>query len=239
MRTGLRQILLLSTVLVASLSPLTGEVRFVGDIYLQGTTPPELVFRYEADETVQGSRTILGHSYFNLDGSRAAREELTLENGQMVLHETWFFGPEDYSRLTRQGAQALMQFRSAGKEKEKLVDFDETVVFGPTLEQFFQKEWDALQDGQEREMLLPAPEFLRMVPFKAAKVEGTAYNGPGRLVVEVSAKSLLLRFLGAPNQYVLDETTRRIVEIHGPTLLPRWTGRKWELTEADIYIREN
>ena len=223
----------------APAASLAGEVLFVGDIYLQGTDPPELVFRYEADETVQGNRTVLGHSYFNLDGSLAAREELTLEEGRMVLHETRFLGPGESSRLTRRGDQVLMEFQDAGKQKEKLVDFEENVVFGPTLEGFFQEEWEALQAGQEREIFLPAPEFLRMVPFKAAKVEGTDFNGPGRLVVEVSAKSLLLRFLGAPNQYVLDETTRRIVEIHGPTLLPRWNGKKWELTEADIFIREN
>jgi hypothetical protein len=239
MNNKLTQAVLLLTVLTATVFPLGAEVLFVGDIYLQGTDPPELVFRYEADETVQGDRIILGNSYLNLDGSLAAREELTLEKGRMILHETRFFGPEEFSLLTRQGDQVLMEFRSPGKEKEKLVDFDETVVFGPTVERFFQKEWDALQAGQEREMLLPAPEFLRMVPFRAVRVEGTAYDGPGRMVVEVSAKSLLLRFLGAPNQYVLDEKTRRILEIHGPTLLPRWTGRKWELTKADIYIREN
>ncbi len=43
----------------APAASLAGEVLFVGDIYLQGTDPPELVFRYEGTVPFWATATLI------------------------------------------------------------------------------------------------------------------------------------------------------------------------------------
>jgi hypothetical protein len=55
------------------------------------------------------------------------------------------------------------------------------------------------------------------------------------MVFEMRINSVFPGFFTDPNHLVFDTGTRRLLEIHGPTLLKRKKGDDWVYAGADIY----
>jgi len=75
----------------------------------------------------------------------------------------------------------------------------------------------------------------RVAPFRLARLKESPYVKQGTMVFEMRINSVFLGFFMDPNHLVFDTATRRLLEIHGPTLLKRKKGDEWIYADADIY----
>ena len=63
------------------------------------------------------------------------------------------------------------------------------------------------------------------------------WNRPGVIVLKMELASMFLRFFVDPVDLVYDVRTRRLVEIHGKSLLQRRVNGRIENPVVDIYYR--
>ncbi len=66
---------------------------------------------------------------------------------------------------------------------------------------------------------IPVMYRQMIASFSLRRLRSSSYNRPGIMVVEMKIDSFLPGFLIDPNQMVFDQGNRRLLEIHGPTLL--------------------
>ena len=72
--------------------------------------------------------------------------------------------------------------------------------------------------------------------FTMEMIEDSIYNRPGVTVLEMGTRNIILKLIVGKNQFVVDENTGTILEIHGPSVLRRLFNDKWEYVDADIYF---
>jgi hypothetical protein len=68
-----------------------------------------------------------------------------------------------------------------------------------------------------------------VAPFRLARLKESPYVKQGTMVFEMRINSVFLGFFMDPNHLVFDTATRRLLEIHGPTLLKRKKGDEWSM----------
>mgnify|MGYP000650019115 CR=1 FL=1 len=213
------------------------EDLFTAEFYLQGSSPRQLIFRQYNEIIKKDGIETLRHVYTLPDGKPAAIEEVVKKNEEFSGYTLRFYQMNCGCRLIREGNKVYFTFLEAGSEKKGARDYSPNLVMGPTLQDFARGNWDRLDRGGKAPFFIPVMDRKILAPFTLRKIGSSPYNRPGVMVVEMKIDSFLLGFLIDPNQLVFDRNTRRLMEIHGPTLLRREVNGKMEATRADIYYR--
>ena len=224
-----------------ALLPVAAEELFEARIYQAGSDRQILLFLYRNSVREEGGRVILTHDYLLPDGTPAARETVEMAGGKFSRHTTDFFQTDEHSLMVPRGQDLEISFRKGTRSKEGRIAPEAPVVFGPTQQEFIRENFPRLSSGEPVSFFLPAPEYLRLVPFTFTRRDDSPFSREGALVLRMNAESWILRMLAGGNDFVVDARSGQILEIHGPSILPVQKNGRWTLTDVDIvfeYPRE-
>lgn len=209
--------------------------RFRGSVYLAGTNPPELIFTHENDYAEANGTTTLTHTYRKPDGAVATVERVTLERGTIASYEVDFANSTCGCELRTEGDSMLFAFTRDSSRKTARRPIQRDLLTGPTLNSFIAGNWDSLRSGQAAQFHFPAMELQQSVRFRMYRNGKSPHARDGVTVMTMDTANPLLRLLVDPVDLVVDDATRRLVEIHGKSLLEREVGGKTVNPVVDIY----
>ncbi len=221
-----------SVVGAAAYSP---EDPFTGLVYLAGTNPPQLIFTHENSYERSGTSEILTHVYKTPEGSVATVERVTLSGGLVDTYDVDFSTSDCGCRLRRNGGEVEFSFTRGERTKRGIRPYERNLVAGPTLNRFAADNWDRFVRGDSAELFLAAMPFQQLVKFRLSPDAANPYARPGVLVLKMVTANPLFRLFAEPVYLVLEEDSRRIVEIHGKSLLERKVNGKIENPVVNIY----
>ncbi|MDD3965666.1 MAG: hypothetical protein WC372_01280 [Candidatus Neomarinimicrobiota bacterium] len=220
------------------LSSLMAQDLFEADIYLLGSNKEVKLFTHKNSEEKVNGEWIWTQYYYQPNGSLFATDQLILDqNGDWHTHKTAFPPLNEYSVMERKGEDLAFRFSRDGKSKTKDRKIEMPVVFGPTQQRFLYENIDRIAKGEEVSIYTPAPEFLRLIEFKVKRIDGSEYEKPGHMVVEMGTQNPIISWFLGKSYYVVDLQSRLIMEIHGASILKREVKGKWELVSVDMYFR--
>jgi hypothetical protein len=216
---------------------LAAEELFTGDIYLAGTNRGVLIFRQKNSVTRNGDITLLKHTYTHPDGRVATVEEVTLVRGVFEKYNVDFAKSTCGCTLERDGDRIRFGFTRGDVSKKGEDKYVSTLVMGPTLSGFVRSRWDRIARGETVFFHFPAMTLQRIVRFQLTRHDTSPYARDGVMVVKMDIANLFLRLLVDPVDMVYDARTKRVVEIHGKSLLEREVNGRIENPIVDIYYR--
>ena len=209
---------------------------FTAEIFLRDSDQQEPLFSYTSKVVQDRNLKSIIHSYFTPENELFAEETVSLKSGKFYSHTSAFPVFEESSLLVREGDSLIFTYTKKGRTRSRTFPFRE-YIYGPTRQDFFNAVLPFLLEGETIAFELPFPQMLNFVEFRIYLIENSPFRRPGTKVLEMRTRSLLLRMFAKPIQYVLDEETGLILEIHGPTTLRRRVGKRWEFFDGSIYFR--
>ncbi len=228
-------IAIISTFFILYGGALPAEEPFSADIYLQGSS--KLLFRKYNSRLVKGNEEILKHIYTFPDGSPKVHETVINRNGQFSEYRVKFFDGGCECTIARQNERIQFWFKKENVVKQGVSEYKSNLIMGPTLSDFIQSNWDSLLKGDVVYFRLPVMNLQRLATFKLKKLNKSPYKREGSVVFEMGIANFFLGFFLDPVQMVYDARKKRVLEIHGPSLLDRRVDGKRVNIDADIYYR--
>lgn len=223
-------------IFAAAISLLAAEELFFSRVYRQNSDPRELLFYHYNRNANTDQKTILSHYYVLPDSSIAVIDEVILENGEFRQSQSQFLEVNEIGTVIRRGERMTLRFSKDGKTKEKELDYPPDLLVGPLFNDHIIKNWQSLLAGEKIYFKLPAPDIQQVATFTFEKDEKTEYEKPGHIVFKLDAASFFLRFLVRPSYFVYDLQSRRLMEIHGTTILRTKQNGKWQnSTDVNMY----
>jgi len=227
--------------LLLLIGTVAGEVRaealFNADLYLAGTNRQQLIFRQKNSVAKKDGATILTHTYTHVDGRLAAREVVTLRDGAIQRYEVTMPDTGCGCLLETAGNRIRFSYTKGGEPKTGEVDVVPDIVTGPTLTAFVHRRWASLLRGETAYFHLPAMSLQRLARFQITRIAGSPRNRPGVEVFQMKIANVFLRIAVDPVELVYDSASRRLLEIHGKSLLTRRVGGRLENPVVDIVYR--
>lgn len=218
---------------------LFAEDPFRANIYLMGSNKKVLLFKKYNERTVQGNKELLKHVYTLPDGTLSVTETVIKRNGTFSEYQVRFYDGGCSCSLVRNRGTLRFRFKKGGSLEEGTATYRRDLVMGPTLGDFIKSKWNPLIRGKVVRFSLPAMSLQRLATFKLEKLDSSPYLRRGVVVFQMSIDSFFLGLLLDPVQMVYDREKKRVVEIHGPSLLERRVNGKKVDVDADIYYRYN
>jgi len=212
------------------------EELFTAKVYQQGTNK-KLLFVKRNRITKKGNKTILTHLYTNPNGKMAAFEEVTLINNILVNYLVEMPLSNCGCLLTKQGNKFTFLFTRGKKKKKGKAPYRNNIVVGPTLTDFVGKKWNTLQKGKKVYFMLPAMSLQRMAQFYLQKNLKSKYNRKGVTVIQMNIANVLFRVFVSSVDLVYDNKTKKVLEIHGKSLLQKKINGKIVNPIVDIYYK--
>lgn len=210
---------------------------FIGDIYLAGTNKGLFLFQQKNDILKKDNKLILRHTYTHPDGEIAVQEDVVYENGNFIKYIVEFRGTECGCVLDRNGNKLTFSFTRGDTDKKGQTDYTSELVMGPTLNSFVYKNWENLVQDKTVYFYLPAMTLQRIARFRLYKNTNSPWNRPGVVVYKMDMANMFLRYFVDPVDLVYDASSKRLLEIHGKSLLQRKVNGKIENPVVDIYYR--
>lgn len=232
-----RILLLLAVMLLFPGTRSEADELFVGDIYLAGTNRGVLLFRQRNSVVREGKELILRHTYTEPDGQLAVREDVIFEDNKFKKYVVEFRGTDCGCVLDRKEDKVVFSFTRGDTGKTGEADYTSNLVMGPTLTRFVHGNWDDLVQGKTAFFFLPAMNLQRVAQFRMYANTKSVWNRPGVIVLKMDLASAFLRFFVDPVDLVYDLRTKRLLEIHGKSLLQRRVNGRIENPVVDIYYR--
>jgi hypothetical protein len=235
---ALKRVIIISITIITLIiygGVLHSEEPFSADIYLQNTN--QLVFRQYNSRVVKDNEEILKHIYTFPDGSPKLHETVIKRNGAFSEYRVKFFDSGCECGIIRQKKLIKFRFKKEDKVKRGVSEYKSDLVMGPTLSDFIQSNWDKLVRGDVVYFLLPVMNLQRLATFKLKRLNESPSTREGSIVIEMGIANFFLGFLIDPVQMVYDATRKRVLEIHGPSLLDRKVNGERVNIDVDIYYR--
>ncbi len=216
--------------------PVSAEELFEGDVYLQGTNKGTLLFTHKNSRQVQGDKLILRHIYTGTDGKLSALEEVVYRNGKLDSYTVEMPDSKCGCKLERNEGRIVFSFTRGGEEKKES-DYTRDIVMGPTLRDFIDNNWRSLVNGGTAYFNLPAMNLQKVARFQLSRDDASPYARKGVMVLKMKIANYFLRLFVDPVDLVMDMDTKRMIEIHGKSLLTRRVNGRLENPVVDIYYR--
>ena len=209
---------------------------FTAKVYRMGSNKKEFLFDHYNTIEKQDSLTILTHYYAKADGFVATKDQVILENGIFKQSKSEFFEVNEAGSVMRNRDKMILRFEENGKIKEKEKDFPENLLVGPLFNDHIIQNWNQLIKGEKIYFKLPAPNILQVATFTFEKVQNSGFEKDDHVVYKLDIANFFLRFLVNESYFVYEISSKRLMEIHGTTILRTQQNGKWKnTTDVDIY----
>ena len=223
-------------ILLLIISAVEAEELFQAEVYRQDSNRQEFLFYHYNEIIVEENRTILRHYYTLADSTIATLDEVVLENGEFKTSRAQFFEVDEVGSVLRNGDRMILHFEKDGEVREKEKEYPEDLLVGPLFNDHIVENWQTLLDGDKIYFKLPAPDIQQVATFTFRKVENSDYNIAGQIVFKLDVASIFLKLFVKPSYFVYELDTKRLMSIHGMTILRTQENGKWQQsTNVDIY----
>lgn len=223
-------------ILLLIISAVEAEELFQAEVYRQDSNRQEFLFYHYNEIIVEENRTILRHYYTLADSTIATLDEVVLENGEFKTSRAQFFEVDEVGSVLRNGDRMILRFEKDGEVREKEKEYPEDLLVGPLFNDHIVENWQTLLDGDKIYFKLPAPDIQQVATFTFRKVENSDYNKAGQIVFKLDVASIFLKLFVKPSYFVYELDTKRLMSIHGMTILRTQENGKWQQsTNVDIY----
>jgi hypothetical protein len=204
-------------------------------VYKQGTGRGVLLFKKYNEIVTNGNETASRHVYTLEDGTPAAYEEVVKKDGRFKEYNIAFYSAGSSGNVRRDGDSLVFTHNEGGRTTRGTAPFMDDIQCGPCLEVFVVERWTEITKGERVRFSFPVLEYKRTVPFGFTRAKKSPYAAPGVVVVRMAPASVLLDLLIEPVYFVYDEKAKRILEVHGPSILKVRENGKWVNASVDIY----
>ncbi len=223
-------------ILLLFVSILQAEDMFQAEVYKQGSNKGEFLFYHYNEISQEDSLTYLTHYYVLADSTVATKDEVVLVNGEFLSSRAEFFEVNEVGSVLRNGDRMILRFEKDGEVREKEKDYPEDLLVGPLFNDFITQQWQKLLEGEKIYFKLPAPDIQQVATFTFRKDSNSDYQKPGQIVFKMNVASIFLKLLVKPSYFVYDLETKRLMSIHGMTILRTREKGEWQQsTDVDIY----
>lgn len=227
------KILLISIILVLCCF-LGSEELFSAKVYHQESG--ELLYLHYNKIEIKDSLTFKTHYYLHPDSTKAVFDQVILKNQIPWKYKSEFYDLDEYSLLVRKNNKLHIDYRKGNEQKSKDFEFDDKLLSGPLFNDFVIDNWQALLTGKTRKFRLPAPDMLTTGGFYLKLEKDSPYQKADTVVLKMGISSIFLRLWIKPSYFVYEMSSKRLLEIHGLTILPNKVDGDWSrTTNADIY----
>lgn len=201
-----------------------------------GSDRQELLFGHYNTVQQNGDETILTHYYSRPDSSIATIDEVVLENGKFKSSKSQFLEVNEIGSVIRNEDRMIMRFEKDGKIKEKELEYPPELLVGPMFSDHIVQNWTTLITDKKIYFKLPAPNIQKVATFTFETVNDSEYGKSGQIVFKLDAASFFLKLVVRPSYFVYDIATKRLLEIHGTTILRTKQNGKWQnSTDVNMY----
>ncbi len=181
-----------------------------------------------------GNTSEISHVYFKENQLEAAFEKVTVSQGKLDFYEVAINDLDSYGSIIREGDSLRLYFRQNEKEKSREIPYETSLLTGPQLPGFIQQNRNRLIRGEVLDFHLPFLERQTIIPFQL--IPGRNDAPEGLISVEMKLKNLFLGMFIDPVEFLIDTDSGRVMEIHGPTILPDpYSSRKKTTVDTQIY----
>ncbi len=234
----MKQIVLMIIISIFMESAFSNEAVEVmrGYIYRKGTQEQDLMYVQKEIRQQFDKAESISHQYYGADNELEAFETVKLENGVIDLYETAINGLNfEGSLQIKENSIKLMRVQD-GKFKEREIRIKENLIVGPMLPSFVEQNADDLMAGEKVVFYLPFFDGMTLIPMVLEAKDSRDNGESNTFTIEMKLKSRLLSLFIDTIDMVLDKNTGKIVEIHGPTILPDpVNSSSREFVDANIY----
>jgi hypothetical protein len=213
------------------------EELFEGDVYLHGTNKGLLLFKHRNEIEKKGDTLTMRHIYTTVSGGLAALEEVQYENGRLSGYRVEMPDSKCGCKLERRNDKIVFSFTRMADPGHKESDYSADIVTGPTLRGFISRNWAPLMQGKTVYFKLPAMNLQKVAEFQLRLQPDSEYAKNGSTVIRMKIANMFFRLFVDPVDLVFDPGTKRLMEIHGKSLLQRKVNGKTENPVVDIYYR--
>ncbi|MDP8269102.1 MAG: hypothetical protein P9L97_10270 [Candidatus Tenebribacter davisii] len=227
---------LIIILIMISVAALWSEDIFKAKVYRLDSNKQELLFDHYNTVQQEGEKTILTHFYSRPDSSIATIDEVILENGEFKSSKSQFLEVDEIGSVIRNSDKMTMRFEKDGKVKEKELNYPTDLLVGPMFNDHIIENWEALNSDEKIYFKLPAPNIQKIATFTFQEVNNSGYEKPDHIVFKLNAASIFLKLVVRPSYFVYEVATKRLMEIHGTTILRTKQNGKWQnSTDVNMY----
>jgi len=197
----------------------------------------ELLYLHYNEINENDSLIVKTHYYLHPDSSLAVLDRAFLINDKPWKFIAEFVDTDEKSLLILEDGILAINYWKNGEKKSESIEFDDKLLGGPIFNDFVEDNWNNLRKGEVEKFRLPAAAMLTTGGFYLKELSDSQYKKPGTAVFKMGVSSLFLRLLIKPSYFVYNIEQRRLIEIHGLTVLPHKENGEWsQTTNADIYF---
>ncbi len=225
--------LIFTSLTVSDISATTREI-FTGRVFYKNSAKDEPVYIQKETERIQGKTKEILHEYYDNSGNLAAYELVQLNQGEIEYYRIEIFALDVFGEISRNGESMVIRQVQGDKDRSRTHKWEDSLLMGPLLPTFISQNRKDLARGESFNIELPFLDTQRTIPFRLKQIR--LDQETRTMVVEMSIRNILLVNLIEPVEFLVALDTGRILEIHGPTILPDpGSRRQKDLLEADIY----
>lgn len=177
-------------------------------------------------------------TYSDPTGKAVSFEQLALKD-EMI--QSYSF--EDKRRGIRgsveiRGDKIFWNYTHEGKTKHDTTDLEANFTVGPYLLKHVWNHWKEIEEGKSIPVRLGVIERMETVGFELKKEGNTTWNGRPVVRIQMKATSFIIRLIAPQVTFDLDPETRKLLHVHGPTLLKIQLeqGGEWKQLETDTVV---
>ena len=209
----------------------------IGTIYEQGSPPARVLFRFRRTATRSGETVRILREYLAADGSLAARERVTYENGlfascEMEECQTGAKGSAVQRPDPQHGGLERLHFEytsgPGSKTERKKESVRGDVLINDMLPLFIRRHWVELTEGATVKFRLMALTRAETVGFKLVKEGQTTWRNQPVISVRMEPTSIIIARLVEPLHFTIEAGgEHRIVQYTGRTTPMIKRANKW------------
>lgn len=228
-----------------SLGAVVGSVamaapELTGKVFATSSDREAPLFTYTRDSENKDERVIVTTSMSDSSGRVAATERAEWKAGgdrlQLLSYELDQKQLGEKGQVEVKGDRVHFTFERGGKTRTDDEKVKGHVLVAPMIVAFLKKNWTRIQSGEPIEARLAVVDRLETVGFEYFKEKDAEVGGQKAVIVQMKPSSFIIAALVKPLRFYLTADGKRLLEVHGRTLVKKKEGQKWvDLDAVTVY----
>lgn len=193
--------------------------------------PGEALYTYTLQRTVDGERVQWNARFLDSKAGEVAVETTRTESGRLVSYHLKQPMQDEEAEMRATPEQVHFRYRRGDKWQEAKEKNSPETIAPPQIVDWAQRHWDKIAKGETVFVRLAVPDRLETFGFRYRK---QASNETGRMLVEFTPSSFLIRQFAPSVELLFDEKSRKLLRLRGPSFLKKMEKGAWVPLSAEF-----